>query len=401
MALPQLTQRSLSILAQLLGGEYTSKASRGNTTVISHDGMSSNGPTVSRTTTNRLDCSRLGGDGISGDADAASAPVGGAENAGPALARGFENADGSGTHHDTGGAREEQDGKEGLASTGDNSGGSDGKSCAEPVASIAGNDRSDGQERFVAHMPTLTDIFKVEDKQSTKKNQAEKDKDKSFRIASLFGDSCSTAPTSATGVLPDTASSAAPAASGGAFSFSFGGSTDAAVASTEESHQVEGVATDNTPGESCREGVKVGLGGRPAKDHQMDGHPSDVSAVGIRSRSTADGTVGRTAAPQESQDGESLPTVAAATSSLLWRPLAAVVTVAAGFVRTGSREEIESTWIQERRALTQDFKRKHKDAVKGRRGATWGVHGARGAGKKHGAGPGAQRNNSRSGSGRM
>lgn len=389
-------QRSLNILAQLLGGEYTSKASGGgggNSTITSHS-TSSNGPSVPRTA-DRFDSSRLGGSSsISGDTDDTSAAVGAAENSGTLLARGEDDSDGHGSSRVKGGSHEAGADGKGQGGIGGSSGSGDGKGGAKPVSSIAGDVQSGGQDKFVAHMSTLTDIFKVEDKKSTKKNQAEKEKDKGFRIVSLFDDSLSTAPTTATNPanttdVPLATNPAAPAASAGLFSFSFGGGADGAGLS-ESSREVESVTVEKALGESGREGARVRLGETPvAKDHQMD-QPSYVNAIGIGSTSTADGIDGGTAAPQQNQDGQALPV--AATSSLLWRPLAAVVTVAAGFVRAGSREEIESAWIQGRRALTQDFKRKHKDAVKGRRGATRGGHGARGAGKRRGAGAGAQRN---------
>ncbi|CAM9794698.1 unnamed protein product, partial [Ectocarpus sp. 12 AP-2014] len=79
----------------------------------------------------------------------------------------------------------------------------------------------------------------------------------------------------------------------------------------------------------------------------------------------------------ESQPGGTLPVSggggggggALVVETALWRPLDEVVAIAARFMRTGKREDVEAAWLGERRALTQDFKRKHKDAVKGRRGA--------------------------------
>ncbi|CAM9696285.1 unnamed protein product, partial [Chrysoparadoxa australica] len=61
------------------------------------------------------------------------------------------------------------------------------------------------------------------------------------------------------------------------------------------------------------------------------------------------------------------PAAPAAPSILgLWRDLSALEAVGRQFVRAGTLEEIEADWLQRRKGLTLDFKRKHKTAVKQR-----------------------------------
>lgn len=213
--------------------------------------------------------------------------------------------------------------------------------AAEAVPTAAA---APGEERFVAHMSTLTDIFTVRDKVSTKKSKEEKDKDKGFKVASLFDGL-------AGGEDPQPAAAAVAAAPApalaekeGGFSFGFG-SGAAGVPPTD-------------PAEGQSQQV-------PSPRHS----PGVLTASATASGQSTDSRPGLTPPSAASPLQE--------TETALWRPLGDLVAVAARFVRTGKREDVEAAWLGERRALTQDFKRKHKDAVKGRRGA-----GAAGAASK-------------------
>eukprot|EP00752_Nemacystus_decipiens_P007935 g7089.t1 len=185
-----------------------------------------------------------------------------------------------------------------------------------------------GEERFVAHMSTLTDIFTVRDKLTTKKSKEEKEKDKGFKVASLFGGLAGTEE-------PQPAKAAAdPAEKAGGFSFAFGGAVARVAPTSTRKDENTVAASTEEPGEQVSSGL----------------HPASGPADGR-------GTPPTTAdAPRR-------------TETALWRPLGDVVAFGARFVRVGERDHVEAAWLSERRALTQDFKRKHKDAVKGRRGA--------------------------------
>lgn len=203
-----------------------------------------------------------------------------------------------------------------------------------------------GEERFVAHMSTLTDIFKVQDKVSTKKNKEEKEKDKGFKVASLFDGLAGASPATTT----------APAADAG-FSFAFGGDAAGSTVTTLPNGP-EGTAVVGGTGEEPPTQVTASTKGLSSKD--------TVAAVPFPTARSKDGAPG-----QDPSASAAVPS--SDTGTVLWRPLGDVVAVAARFVRTGKREEVESAWLGERRGLTQDFKRKHKDAVKGRKGAGGGA----------------------------
>ena len=207
-----------------------------------------------------------------------------------------------------------------------------------PGAGVGAGITSAVQERFVAHMPKLTDIFTVQDKVSTKKSREEKEKDKGFKVTSLFGGLVG-------GEGPKPA--AGPEATASGFSFAFGGG---AVG-------VPGAPTDDGEGATT---VSRDSEQAPSAQHSPGLHPASVPADG-QSTQPQPGTI--PPSPGDAPDG---------TDTALWRPLGDIVAVGARFVRTGGRENVEAAWLGERRALTQDFKRKHKDAVKGRRGAGGG-----------------------------
>lgn len=208
-----------------------------------------------------------------------------------------------------------------------------------------------GEMRFVAHMSTLTDIFKVKDKVSTKKSTEEKQKDRGFKVASLFDRLAG-----AEGPQPAPAAAAAaagPASTSGGFSFSFDGSVAGATSAR----------TDDR--EDARTVISTGGQSHPAPSPQPSSDLPTVSCF-----PTSNGLAGNPGS--QSRPGLTSPSAPSAlgrTELALWRPLGDVVAVAARFVRTGKREDVEAAWLGERRALTQDFKRKHKDAVKGRKGS--------------------------------
>eukprot|EP00903_Cladosiphon_okamuranus_P015959 g14741.t1 len=196
-----------------------------------------------------------------------------------------------------------------------------------------------GEERFVAHMPKLTDIFTVRDKVSTKKSKEEKDRDKGFKVASLFdGLAGAGEPRPDAEAAAEAAAAATPGAGAGGFSFAF---SSGAVGTT---------AAHTEAGDGAITGSAAGQNEQPPWRRQSPGvDPASGPAEEHDTRSSA---------------GSALQ----GTERALWRPLGDVVAVGARFVRTGNREQVEAAWLGERRALTQDFKRKHKDAVKGRRG---------------------------------
>lgn len=194
------------------------------------------------------------------------------------------------------------------------------------------------KERFVTHMSTLTDIFKVEDKIGTKKNKEEKERDKGFKLAPLF-DSLGGA--SGGGVSTP----------GEGFSFSFEAEGDGETAGS--SFTASGVDSS---------GVEVG-----------PRYKGQTEVLTVDSDNLQD--------PQSLEGGDScVGNEAEKQTMLLWRPLEDMEAVAMRFVRSDKREEVEAAWLEERRALTHDFKRKHKDAVKGRRG--FGVRVGGGAKRK-------------------
>lgn len=201
---------------------------------------------------------------------------------------------------------------------------------------------SSGKERFVTHMSTLTDIFKVEDKIGTKKNKEEKEKDKGFKLAPLF-DSLGGASSSSGGVVPTP---------GEGFSFSFGAGGDGETAGS--SFAATGVDSS---------GVEV--------EPRSKGHAGSLTV----------GSDNLLQYPQGLDGGDSfVGNEGEKQAMVLWRPLEDMEAVAMRFVRSDKREEVEAAWLEERRALTHDFKRKHKDAVKGRRG--FGVRVGGGAKRK-------------------
>ncbi|CAM9632281.1 unnamed protein product, partial [Scytosiphon promiscuus] len=142
---------------------------------------------------------------------------------------------------------------------------------------------------------------------------------------------------------------------GGGFSFAFGGDGAGPTATTPSDGLIKGTALKGGPGKEgpaapdTAGGAIASVGGL-SSDNPGPG-PSSATAL-------TDGAAGED--PSASAAGPLSGTVRA-----LWRPLGDVVAVAARFVRTGKREDVESAWLGDRRALTQDFKRKHKDAVKG------------------------------------
>lgn len=243
------------------------------------------------------------------------------------------------------------------------------------------------KERFVAHMSTLTDIFKVEDKVSTKKNQQEKEKDKGFKMASLFG----SAPSDSVETFEGTTSGAGTTSLGsglgqvvaagniegaGGFSFGFADSGDSAVGqgSGVSSTWMDGVQGDagkatgdniRRDGSDSHQQMQSG-----SQRQQREVHGQDEGARTTRTTPAASivshestgvaGVAGGTGVSHEDEEGR---------ETVFWRPLSDVVAVAAQFVRAGKREDVETAWLGKRKALTQDFKRKHKDALKGRRGA--------------------------------
>lgn len=203
------------------------------------------------------------------------------------------------------------------------------------------------KERFVTHMSTLTDIFKVEDKVSTKKNKEEKERDKGFKLVTLFE---SLGGASGEGVLAPGGSSP-----GEGFSFSFGADAEGGTA---------GSAPEAIGGNSA--GVEV----EPHSERQTGLLTMESDSL----RTSRSGDSGRQVVGSlqdlQSLEGEdnSIGNEGEKQRMVLWRPLEDVEAVAMRFVRSDKREKVEAAWLEERRALTHDFKRKHKDAVKGRRG---------------------------------
>ncbi|CAM9600082.1 unnamed protein product [Pylaiella littoralis] len=227
------------------------------------------------------------------------------------------------------------------------------------------------EERFVAHMPSLTDIFKVQDKVSAKKNKAEKEKDKGFKIASLF-DSVKSAETGPGAGA--TGAEAGGGGGGGGFSFAFGSETTKSSAAVVHAGEEGGINPMAAEGRAAGAGLPTSNDLIPCLKGGLSSSSNSASPSSALPASTNN----------RSHPGLTPPSAAAGaipgTQSVLWRPLGDVVAVAARFVRTGKREDVEVTWLGERRSLTQDFKRKHKDAVKGRRGA--GGAGSRAVSKK-------------------
>lgn len=199
-------------------------------------------------------------------------------------------------------------------------------------------------ERFVAHMSVLTDIFRVEDKVSTKKNEEEKKKDKGFLVASLFdaSEGDEGAPS---------ASAEIPSTSNGKMAPALGTS-----AGTKDTSFSFSFATEELPRD---QGSVEG----PRKEQEERGTRSSHGGVVVRTQSEPD-KAGSGTAP------------CGALPVLLWRSLDDVMAVASKFVRSGCREDVEAAWLRDRKALTDDFKRKHKDAVKMRRGTRVGTVGA-------------------------
>ncbi|CAM9917259.1 unnamed protein product, partial [Ectocarpus fasciculatus] len=222
---------------------------------------------------------------------------------------------------------------------------------------VGHQDGGGGPERFVAHMSALTDIFTVKDKVSTKKNREEKDKDKGFKITSLFDAGLTAGAATAENPTP-AGGDGVGGTTTGLFSFGFGGERAGAPAAA----------------------AAAGDGGTGAVP--VEGQARSAASLSLATAATAAAAAASVSdgghADGESQPGGPLPISngggggggAVVAETALWRPLDEVVAVAARFMRTGKREDVETAWLGERRALTQDFKRKHKDAVKGRRGAT-------------------------------
>lgn len=330
---PARIQRSLKVLTQLVGGTFTSKWSLGSAECASVEASATDAGLTS------IDpCSNSGE--MRSENDFGYVDIS-AENAKKVISG------------DTVGdeiQREEIRVGEGR----DDEGGKGGDDRAHGRTLITEIRRVERGERFVAHMSTLTDIFKVEDKESTKKSQTEKEKDRGFRVTSLFDGFLppdTTTAGNATLTLPETSTTG-----GEVFSFSFGGD----AGQPKEQPGEVGVASKGIAELDARGGQVRPTGG--------SGPPGQVgisAEVPVDAEQNAEQSVGEEATCY--------------SSPLFWRPLSDVVTAAARFVRVGSRADIEATWIHERHALTQDFKRKHKDAVKGRRGtARGGRGGARG-----------------------
>ena len=230
------------------------------------------------------------------------------------------------------------------------------------------------KERFVTHMSTLTDIFKVQDKASTKKNSEEKERDKGFKVTSLFG-----------GLAEGSGSVATPGGSSTeeGFSFSFGDAVGQTVQITPQAGVGEssGVEAERPPGEEAglsaersvsQEDVDLnGAGGKVAPERTTDdggggARESARQSSAPAGRGTQDihGVDNLDSIAEEATNGGE----AEKQTAVLWCPLEDVVSIATRFVRSDKREDVEAAWLGERRALTQDFKRKHKDAVKGKRG---------------------------------
>lgn len=214
-----------------------------------------------------------------------------------------------------------------------------------PGADVAAGSKAaaPGEERFVAHMSTLTDIFTVRDKVSTKKSREEKEKDRGFKVASLFDGL-------AGGEELPAVAAADPTAQAGGFSFAFGSGAAGVTPTQADAGErgVTGSATSQGPQvPPSRHSPGLDPASGPVDEHSTHPQPEPTPAS---ASNAPQGTVTE-------------------TETALWRPLGDIVAAGARFVRTGKREHVEAAWLGERRALTQDFKRKHKDAVKGRRGA--------------------------------
>jgi RNA recognition motif. (a.k.a. RRM, RBD, or RNP domain) len=165
-------------------------------------------------------------------------------------------------------------------------------------------------ERFVTSLSSLTDIFKVQDKASTKMSEQEKERATGFKVSSLFSSDAAEQPAAAS-------SGAAPSDS--AFSFGFDDSADAS-----EELPAAAAAAVTLP------------------------HDSEVDAA-LRDLDSA------ASAKAEVQQIEVRG---------LWSSMDSVRQGAALFCRQESEAAIEEQWLHSRRNLTADFKRKHKTALK-------------------------------------
>jgi hypothetical protein len=168
-------------------------------------------------------------------------------------------------------------------------------------------------ERFVTHLSSLTDIFKVQDKASTKMSEQEKARATGFKVSSLFSSDAAAEQ-----------SAAAAAAADSAFSFGFDESADA-----DEELAAAAAAAVMLP------------------------HDSEVDAA-LRDLDSA------ASARAEVQQIEVRG---------LWSSMDSVRQGAALFCRQESEAAIEEQWLHSRRNLTADFKRKHKTALKNKAAA--------------------------------
>lgn len=274
------------------------------------------------------------------------------------------------------------------AAGGEGSTAKDGDSCGSKSSSPASPDDAVGPtaghpaERFVAHLPSLTEIFRVEDKVSTKKNELEKEKDKNFRVVSLFGNAFSSLEAGAVGGInssklqnpPPSASSASGGidSSGpsritktGDFAFAF----DEGTMSSQVSAGSEGVTRNGD--DDVVSPDKNTAYGAPAVSASASTSPARLgknSAGGDDGDIEPEASARAISATATSVGSPSMVSLGVASGPSLWRPLDQVIAVAARFVRAGCQEDVEAAWLKDRKALTEDFKRKHKDAVKSRRG---------------------------------
>jgi RNA recognition motif. (a.k.a. RRM, RBD, or RNP domain) len=188
--------------------------------------------------------------------------------------------------------------------------------AAGAAAAAAGSGRvavaALSSERFVTHLSSLTDIFKVQDKASTKMSEQEKARAIGFKVSSLFS-------SDATAEQPAAAAGSGTAPSDSAFSFGF----------------------DDESADASKELAAAAVAVTLPHDSEVDAALRDLDSAA--------------SARAEVQQIEVRG---------LWSSMDSVRQGAALFCRQESESAIEERWLHSRRNLTADFKRKHKTALK-------------------------------------
>ncbi|KAG5182435.1 hypothetical protein JKP88DRAFT_278099 [Tribonema minus] len=188
-------------------------------------------------------------------------------------------------------------------------------------------------ERFIARVGTLTDIFSVQDKVTTKLSAEEKARATGFKLSSLFG-----------------GDDGGGGGGGDGGSEAGGGGSGGAGEATVHTFAFGGIAEDGKGGDESKTSKQKRTALEQAEPQQRrQQRVEDKENVDVKR-----GSKGAAAAP--------LPPA----ELRIWGDMDAIRARAAQFCRQGTDAEIEERWLQSRRNLTVDFKRKHKEALKSR-----------------------------------